>query len=89
MINMLFLCGMNNTTYIKNNYKSSTLPRLMETFGYETEQHINIDPDITGVLEFLKQQNMETQHVLFDMLFHIHEEARKQVEETFGRLKKK
>ena len=75
---------MKNSTYIKNNYKSSTLPRLMETFGYETEQHINIDPDITGVLEFLKQENMEIQDVLFDLLFHIHEEARKEVEKTLA-----
>ena len=59
---------MANTTYIKENYKQSTIARLKEMFGYNNEQEINDDMDLTHTLNFLKEQNLEVQDALFQVL---------------------
>jgi hypothetical protein len=59
---------MQNTTYIKENYKLSTIGRLEEAFGYKNEQEMNDDMDLTHTLNFLKEQNLEVQDVLFQVL---------------------
>jgi len=59
---------MENTTYINDNYKLSTIARLKEMFGYSNEQEINDDMDLTHTLNFLKEQNLEVQDVLFQVL---------------------
>jgi cupin superfamily acireductone dioxygenase involved in methionine salvage len=65
---------MKNIEHIKENYELSTITLLMEKYGYETEDNINIDPDITDVLTFLKKEGLETQHALFTLLDHLHDE---------------
>lgn len=59
---------MKNTDHLKENYKQSTLPRLMELFGYTNEDQINDDTDITNTLNFLKGQNLENQDLLFSLI---------------------
>ena len=54
-----------NTQHLKNNYKSSTLPRLMEQLGYKNEMEIDQDNQITSLLSFLKEQNLQTQDAFF------------------------
>lgn len=58
---------MKNTTYIKNNYKQSTIARLAD-FGYETEESINIDPDMTFALAKCKEMGKENQDTLFGII---------------------
>jgi hypothetical protein len=70
---------MENLTYIQNNYKQSTVYRLMERYGYETPESLNIDPDITNTLIFLKEQGLETQKALFAILDYFHEEVEKNI----------
>ena len=59
---------MENTTYIKENYKQSTIARLKEMFGYTNEEHINDDIDLTHTINFLKEQGLEVQDALFQVL---------------------
>jgi hypothetical protein len=59
---------MENTTYLEENYKKSTIGRLKELFGYTNDQDINNDTDLTHSLIFLKEQNLEVQDVLFSVL---------------------
>ena len=59
---------MENTTYIQENYKRSTIARLIEVFGYTNEQDINDDTDLTHSLTFLKEQNLEVQDALLQVL---------------------
>jgi len=59
---------MENTTYIKENYKQSTIARLKEIFGYTNEEQINDDTDLTHTINFLKEQGLEVQDALFQVL---------------------
>jgi hypothetical protein len=59
---------MENTTYIKENYKQSTIARLKEMFGYTNEEQINADTDLTHTIKFLKEQRLEVQDALFQVL---------------------
>jgi hypothetical protein len=59
---------MENTTYIKENYKQSTIARLKEMFGYTNEEQINADTDLTHTIKFLKEQGLEVQDALFQVL---------------------
>jgi hypothetical protein len=59
---------MNNTQHIQENYKSSTIVRLMEQFKYNTEEEINDDKDITDTLIFLEGHNLQVQDVFFQCL---------------------
>lgn len=65
---MLYLCGMNNTQHIQDNYKRSTMGRLMERFNYNNESEIDADMDITSVLSFLEEQRLQTQDAFFTLL---------------------
>lgn len=58
---------MKNSTYIKNNYKSSTIARLKD-FGYDTINSIDIDPDITKALKMCKEMGQENQDTLFSII---------------------
>jgi hypothetical protein len=64
---------MENTTYIKDNYKQSTIVRLQEVFKYVDHQDINKDIDLTDALTFLKDQGLETQRALIEVLQAIKE----------------
>lgn len=59
---------MKNTEHIQNNYKLSTIGRLMERFNYTNETEINDDKDITNTLLFLEQQNLQVQDAFFECL---------------------
>ena len=59
---------MNNTQHIQDNYKRSTMGRLMERFNYNTESEIDADMDITSVLSFLEEQRLQTQDAFFTLL---------------------
>ena len=59
---------MENTQHIKDNYKRSTMGRLMERFNYNNESEIDADMDITYSLEFLEQQKLQTQDEFFTIL---------------------
>jgi hypothetical protein len=59
---------MNNTQHIQDNYKRSTMGRLMERFNYNNEGEIDADMDITSVLSFLKEQRLQTQDAFFTLL---------------------
>lgn len=59
---------MENTTHIKENYKLSTIVRLMERIGYTTQQEINQDQDLTNVLMFLEAQKLQVQDTLLDIV---------------------
>jgi hypothetical protein len=64
-----------NTDYIKQNYKSSTIGRLIERYGYDCEGGLDIDPDITYALEVCKKHDPRlTQDFLFEVLDTIHED---------------
>ena len=65
---MLYLCDMNNTQHIQDNYKRSTMGRLMERFNYNNESEIDADMDITSVLSFLEEQRLQTQDAFFTLL---------------------
>lgn len=65
---LLYLCIMNNTQHIQDNYKRSTMGRLMERFNYNNETEIDADMDITSLLSFLEQQRLQTQDTFFDLL---------------------
>lgn len=64
---------MENITYIKDNYKRSTIVRLQEIFGYSNEQEINQDKHLTDTLVFLKEQGLEVQDALFSCLTSVKE----------------
>lgn len=64
---------MKNVTYIKKNYKLSTISRLKD-FGYKTQESINIDPDMTYALNKCRELNQENQDTLFDIIQVIHQE---------------
>lgn len=64
---------MKNTDHIKQTYKSSTITRLGD-LGYETEDSINLDPDITYALEICKEIGKESQDTLFNVINNIHQE---------------
>lgn len=59
-----------NSDYIKKNYKSSTIARLAD-FGYETEDGINIDPDMTYALTKCQEMGKENQDTLFEIIRNI------------------
>ena len=59
---------MNNTQHIQDNYKRSTMGRLMERFNYNTESEIDADMDITSILSFLEEQRLQTQDAFFTLL---------------------
>jgi len=59
---------MNNTQHIQDNYKRSTMGRLMERFNYNNESEIDADMDITSVLSFLEEQRLQTQDAFFTLL---------------------
>ncbi len=59
---------MKNTEHIQENYKRSTMGRLMERFNYNNESEIDADMDITYLLEFLEQQKLQTQDAFFTLL---------------------
>jgi hypothetical protein len=59
---------MNNTQHIQENYKKSTMFRLMEQFNYKTEEEVNADQDITDTLVFLEGHNLQVQDVFFQCL---------------------
>jgi hypothetical protein len=59
---------MNNTQHIQDNYKRSTMGRLMERFNYNNESEIDGDMDITSVLSFLEEQRLQTQDAFFTLL---------------------
>ena len=56
-----------NSDYIKKNYKLSTIPRLAD-FGYENENSINIDPDMTYALTKCQEMGKENQDTLFGII---------------------
>jgi len=64
---------MKNTDYIKQNYKASTIARLGD-YGYDTEESINLDPDMTMVLEQLKKEGNTNQQDLLDSIFELQQE---------------
>lgn len=75
---------MKNTDFIKQNYKSSTIARLMER-GYTNEQSIDIDPCITYALEVAKQNDPHmTQDFLFNLLNEMEREIEEGREELYG-----
>ena len=59
---------MKNATYIRENYKTSTLPRLKEYKEYSSDKKINDCPIITSCLEELKN-TAHVQDELFDLIF--------------------
>lgn len=59
---------MKNTTYIKQNYKTSTLSRLKEYKEYSSDKKINDCPIITSCLEELKNTR-QVQDELFELIF--------------------
>jgi hypothetical protein len=59
---------MKNTQHIQDNYKRSTMGRLMERFNYNNESEIDGDMDITSVLSFLEEQRLQTQDAFFTLL---------------------
>lgn len=64
---------MKNTDYIKETYKSSTIARLAD-YGYDTEESINLDPDMTMVLEQLKKEGNTNQQDLLDCINELQQE---------------
>ena len=64
---------MKNADYIKKTYKKSTITRLKE-FGYETEESINLDPDMTYALGVCRELGKENQDTLFNTIREIHQE---------------
>lgn len=58
---------MKNSTYIKKNYKLSTISRLKD-FGYKTQNSINIDPDMTYALSQCRELGKENQDTLFGII---------------------
>jgi hypothetical protein len=62
---------MKNSTYIKNNYKSSTIARLKAFYGFRNLKEIDNSPLITEVLkkfEVFGNNPRQTQEILFDQL---------------------
>lgn len=59
---------MKNIEHIKENYKRSTITRLMNIFNYSSEEQIDDDGDVTTVLTFLEQQKLQTQDAFFQIL---------------------
>ena len=59
---------MKNVTYIKQNYKTSTLPRLKYYKEYSSDKKINECPIITSCLEELKN-TAQVQDELFELIF--------------------
>ena len=73
---------MKNTDYIKQNYKSSTIARLAD-YGYTTEQSINLDPDMTMVLEKLKIEGNSKQQDLLDSINELQQEFYDMMDEQY------
>jgi hypothetical protein len=62
---------MKNSTYIKNNYKSSTIPRLKEIYGFKTLKEIDESSVVTEVLkkfETFGNNPHNTQDILFNQI---------------------
>lgn len=57
---------MKNTTYIKNNYKLSTIPRMKAIFGFKTLKSIDESQEVTKALELATRPFI--QEVLFDLI---------------------
>lgn len=57
---------MKNTTYIKNNYKLSTIPRMKAIFGFKTLKSIDDSKEVTKALELATIPFI--QEVLFDLI---------------------
>jgi hypothetical protein len=58
-----------NVDYIKENYKSSTIPRLMEHFGYKTLQEINECQHLAYTLIYYYNER-SVQSLMFAQLEH-------------------
>jgi hypothetical protein len=56
---------MTNSDHLRQNYKLSTIPRLMERFGYQSETDIDDDTRLTDVLSFMEGQGLQAQEPLF------------------------
>lgn len=60
---------MKNTTFIKDNFKSSTLPRLKADYGYKSNKEINECPYLTYSRLFMYNPTF-AQHLLFEYMEH-------------------
>lgn len=60
---------MKNTTFIKDNFKSSTLPRLKSDYGYKSNKEINECPYLTYSRLFMYNPTF-AQHLLFEYMEH-------------------
>lgn len=62
---------MKNTQIIKNNYKTSTIGRMKEIFGFKTLKEIDNSPEVTEALrkfEVFGNNPRCTQDILFDQI---------------------
>jgi hypothetical protein len=62
---------MKNSTYIKKNYKQSTIPRMKEIYGFKTLKEIDNASCVTEALkkfEVFGNNPYKTQEILFDQL---------------------
>jgi hypothetical protein len=61
-----------NSTYIKHNYKDSTIARMKLVFGFKTLKSINDSVEVSKALEFVqRQQRVFRKHIqeeLFDLI---------------------
>jgi hypothetical protein len=60
---------MKNTTFIKENFKSSTLPRLIADYGYKSNKEINECPYLTYARLFMYNPS-HAQGTLFEYMEH-------------------
>jgi hypothetical protein len=62
---------MKNSTYIKNNYKSSTITRMKSIYGFKTLKEIDESSVVTEALkkfEVFGNNPRHTQEILFDQI---------------------
>lgn len=65
-----------NSKAIKENFKSSTMPRLKELFGYKSQKEINECPYLTYALLYLYNP-LCVQDLLFEYLYHCRRTGKK------------
>jgi hypothetical protein len=58
---------MKNSVFIRNNYKSSTIPRLLDGMGFKTIKEINDSEFLTYLLETSSHRYIQDE--LFNRLF--------------------
>jgi hypothetical protein len=58
---------MKNSTYIKDNYKLSTIPRMKAIFGFKTLKSIDDSQEVSRALSSLRKTG-HIQEVLFDRI---------------------